>query len=199
MGRTTKNASRPNFVSDWNSVAQNGGRTIDWTKVPTSRENAEGDKEITAGMPMSFSANGMIPRPDTEFSLSNLTESGGTATVTTGSDHNYEVGDDVTISGTTNFDGTFEVTAVPASNQFEFSIAGTPADESSGTSVLEAKGLLVSNADEASKTDSLSGYGVIVGGVIYETLLPVALTATHKTELQSHGTGFVFETFEDTR
>jgi len=141
----------------------------------------------------------MIPRPDTEFSLSNLTESGGTATVTTSNDHNYEVDDEVTITGTSNYNGTYTVTAVPASNKFEFSISGSPADEGSGTAFLEAKGLIRTNAIDGEDSHSLSGYGVIVGGVVYGNLLPVSLSDTHKSELQSHGTGFVFETYEDDR
>lgn len=199
MGRTTRDVSRPGFVADPSSVAQNGGRTIDWDDVPASRENSDGDKELTAGMPMSFTPNGLIPRPDTEFSISNLTATSGTVTVTTGSDHNYEVGDEVTISGTSNYDGTFEVTAVPSSNTFEYELGSTPADEGSGTVVIEARGLLYANAEENSKTDSLSGYGVIVGGVVYENLLPVSLTDTYKSELQDHGTGFSYESYQDTR
>jgi len=199
MGRTTRNASRPGLIANDSSIDLNSGRTVDWANVPTSRENADGDKEITAGMPMSFSANGMIPRSDTEFSLSNLTESGGTATATTSNDHNYEVGDEVTISGTTNYDGTYEITAVPSATTFEFSISGSPADESSGTVVIEANGLIRTNAIEGEPSHSLSGYGVVVGGVVYGNLLPVSLTDTYKSELQDHGSGFVFETYEDNR
>lgn len=199
MGRTTRNANRPGFVSDWNSVSQNGGRTVDWDDVPASRENADGDKEIPAGMPMSFAEHGLIPRPDTEFSISNLTASSGTVTATTASDHNYEVGDVVTISGTSNYDGTFEVTAVPASDQFEYDLGSTPADESTGTVVIEAKGILLTNAIDGEETHSLSGYGLVVGGVIYENLLPIQLSDTLKSELQDHGTGFVFEVYFDSR
>ena len=73
--------------------------------------------------------------------------------------------------------------------------ADLAADGSGG----EAFGLLASAADEGARSDALTGYGVIVGGVMYEDLLPVALTATYKTELDSNGNGFVWETYEDDR
>lgn len=38
MGRTTKTGSSPGFVADWGSVARNGGRQIDWTKVGPAYE-----------------------------------------------------------------------------------------------------------------------------------------------------------------
>jgi hypothetical protein len=70
-----------------------------------------------------------------------------------------------------------------------------------------ATGILETDAVEGSKTDSLSGYGVIIGGVIYEAFLPDStgsprvLPAAMKTELQMAGvsTGFVFTKFEDVR
>jgi len=200
MGRTTRDVSRPGFVADPNSISRNTGRTVDWPDLPASRENDDGDLELTAGLAVSFTPNGLIPRADTEFALTNLTTDGtGTATATTDGDHNYEVGDTVTVTGTSNYDGTYEVTAVPSSNEFSYDLGADPADEGSGTSFIEAKGLLASNAEENSRVDSLSGYGVIVGGVIYETLLPESLTAAVKSELQDHSTGFAFETYEDTR
>jgi hypothetical protein len=49
-------------------------------------------------------------------------------------------------------------------------------------------------------SDSLSGYGIIIGGAIYETLLPETITS-YKTELTTAGvgTGFSWHTYADSR
>lgn len=66
-------------------------------------------------------------------------------------------------------------------------------------------GFLVSDADEKSQTDSLSGYGIVVGGTpIYENLLPDAdgsgnLSATYKTELKNDVYNFIYLDWEDSR
>lgn len=71
-----------------------------------------------------------------------------------------------------------------------------------------AIGLLETNAYEDDKAAAASGYGVIIGGVVYENLLPDAtggppatLAAAIKTELQTTGigTGFAFFTYADNR
>lgn len=70
------------------------------------------------------------------------------------------------------------------------------------TTTETAVGILVSSANQDSRVDALSGYGIIVGGVIYENLLRENTDInfdTWKTELQAAGTGFVFETYSDNR
>lgn len=68
-----------------------------------------------------------------------------------------------------------------------------------------AIGFLETHADEDSPTDAMSGYGVIIGGAIYENLLPDAsgtprrLPTGYKNELQAAGTGFAFYDYEDSR
>lgn len=62
----------------------------------------------------------------------------------------------------------------------------------------EAIGILWSTATENSKTDALSGHGIIIGGVIYETLLPETITS-YKTELESNGTSWSWQTYSDNR
>lgn len=62
--------------------------------------------------------------------------------------------------------------------------------------------LLISDAYEGSKTDSLSGYGVYAGGYFYENLLPQAtgnprtIGNTIKNEL---GATFRWDTYQDIR
>lgn len=70
-----------------------------------------------------------------------------------------------------------------------------------------AVGLLEGDAVEDSLVDSLSGYGLLVGGVVYENLLPDAtggppatLPSAVKTELQANNPiGWQFEVYQDTR
>ena len=58
---------------------------------------------------------------------------------------------------------------------------------------------------EGNRSHALSGYGVIIGGSIYENLLPEAsgdpavIDSTYKTELQTAGvgTGFAFFQYSD--
>lgn len=67
-----------------------------------------------------------------------------------------------------------------------------------------AIGLLESNASASDRSAALSGYGVIIGGAIFENLLPDAnggstISSTYKTELQTAGvgTGFAWFTYAD--
>lgn len=66
-----------------------------------------------------------------------------------------------------------------------------------------ATGILWSTATEgawSANSDSLTGYGIIIGGVIYENLLPETITS-YKSELQTAGvgTGFSWQTYADSR
>ena len=126
-------ASMPMFVADWEAIARNTGRQVDWSVVTGAAYQAtDGHKVIKAGTAMVQLANGKIVpraiRPGTE----------------------------------------------------------------------EAIGLLISTADEKSQTDALTGYGIIVGGVIYENLLPEAV-ATYKTELNTNGYAWVWAVYQDSR
>lgn len=68
-----------------------------------------------------------------------------------------------------------------------------------------ASGLLATTAIEGDRSAALSGYGVMVGGVIYEALLPDSsgspkvLAAAIKTELGASACTFKFERYEDNR
>lgn len=67
-----------------------------------------------------------------------------------------------------------------------------------------AIGLLVSSARKGEKFAAKTGYGVYVGGVVFEDLLPDVADAewadgTIPAELQAAGTGFVFSEYADDR
>lgn len=68
-----------------------------------------------------------------------------------------------------------------------------------------AIGILATTAIESDKGAGYTGYGVFVGGVVYEALLPDAtgspktLPAAYKTELSSAGCTFKFHNYADNR
>lgn len=76
-----------------------------------------------------------------------------------------------------------------------------------GTVVVarSAVGLLETDATEGAGAEALSGYSLLVGGVVYESLLPdatgspKALPAAYKTELDSAGCTFKYITYADSR
>lgn len=56
-------------------------------------------------------------------------------------------------------------------------------------------GILVTRANRVSRSDSVTGYGMYVGGVFYSTLMP-NFTSAAATAL---GPRYVFETYTDSR
>lgn len=73
------------------------------------------------------------------------------------------------------------------------------------TAARSAVGMIETNAAEESHAHALSGYSLIVGGVLYETLLPdatgspKALPAAYKSELVSAGATFKYVPYADSR
>jgi hypothetical protein len=64
-----------------------------------------------------------------------------------------------------------------------------------------AVGILIGQANESDRTDALTGYGLLLGGVVYGNLLPdtgQAGLATWKTELETNGLTFVYLTHTNT-
>ena len=60
-------------------------------------------------------------------------------------------------------------------------------------------GILETNAIEGDRSAALTGYGVIIGGVVFLELLPEALDGSAQTALKAVGTGFAFESYADNR
>lgn len=68
-----------------------------------------------------------------------------------------------------------------------------------GTEV--AAGILIGQANEGDTSDALTGYGLILGGVVYNNLLfdfGHANLATWKTELETNALAFVYLTHTNT-
>jgi len=203
MGRETFQIARPGFIADADSIARNTGRLVDFARVPDSYKNADGNKVVPGSTILSLTGSGkVIPRAAAEAAITALTETAGTATATAAG-HTYEVGDSVTISGATvtAYNGTHTVTAVTATT-FSFALTGSPADDTTATAGVGAKCILLSDAIENSKSAPVNGQGVILGGVLYETLMVEFGDddfETFKAELKEAGTGYVFEAYSDSR
>jgi hypothetical protein len=213
MGRTTTNTTRPAFVADPGSIDRNTGRQVDWTNVPTSFKNTDGNKVIPAGTVMSGEVNSdaiggagkMVPRSATTTVTVAVSSNVATATATA---HPFKVGDIVYVTGANlaYVNGEKTVATVPTANTFTFAAVGADASATGTiTTAWRTCGILETNATENSPTDALSGYGVIVGGVVYENLLvdatgtPKVLPAQYKTELAELGPGFYWGTYQDSR
>lgn len=206
-GWTTTRVSKPAFVVDPASINLSSGRQWAWADVSSSYQNSEGDKFIPAGTVYAEKANGqMVPRA-ASTTLTSVVVASNVATATKTS-HGYSVGDVVYISGSNlaYANGTKTILSVADANTFTYEATGSNAT-ATGTILANrsARGITVSNATENSKSDSASGYGTIVGGNLYENLLPEAtgtpkvLSDQVKTELNANGTGFAFEQYQDTR
>jgi len=64
-----------------------------------------------------------------------------------------------------------------------------------------AVGILIGQANESDRSDALTGYGLLLGGVVYNNLLPDfghANLATWKTELEAAALTFVYLTHTNT-
>ena len=90
---------------------------------------------------------------------------------------------------------------VKAGTVVDLNSDGKIVPSSLNTGGLTAYGILLTNADEFSETDSASGYGVVVSASVYENLLPDqsggTINGTWKTELLARGGWWLFGPYAD--
>jgi hypothetical protein len=198
--RTSSNKSRMNFVVDQNQMARNAGRQVDWSRVAVAVAftDAAGKKFVPAGTVLSETGKGKAV-PFKLVTLTSVVVASNVATATLTA-HGFVVGDVVDVAGGSlaYANGRVTITTVPTANTFTYAATGADATATGTiTATLPVVGLIQSDAHEGSKSDSLSGYGVWVGGVVYENLLPDSslglLPSVMKAGLQAAGVGFVFE------
>lgn len=201
--RNEYDVSRIGFVVDPNSIVKNFGRKINWDGVVDT--DSKDNKQIIGGAFVSQKGGGVVPRKEAEVAITNLTETGGTATVTA-SGHGLQVGDKVTIEGASvaDYNGDYEVASVPDADTFTVDgVTGSPADDGGGaTAISKAIGILYEGINQAERERNLAGQAILIGGVIYENLLPDSGDAdfdTFKAEAVSAGNGFTWETYSDNR
>lgn len=200
MARKNYVLSSPGFVVDPESVQLNSGRQVDFALIAGAGYGTAGERRVKAGAVVSEIGSGkIIPRTDRRAASIDTT-AGGVATATLNG-HGFSVGDTVVISSASSsgLNGEWVIDTVPDANTFTFDGAPASLTDATGDVAAKATGILVAAADEDADSDSKSGYGVYVGGVFYETLLPDdgdAEIASIKSEL---GSRFVFDKYEDNR
>lgn len=112
-------------------------------------------------------------------------------------------------------DGSYDgsgVVGTAYTGSIKFTIADGSTDFIAGdtftvtvTATYRTIGLLATDADEDMASDAITGYGIFVGGHVYENLLPEAtgspkvIPAQHKAELRVAGisTGWAFSQYSD--
>ncbi len=210
--RNTYITGRPGFIADHNSIVQNDGRQIDWAGIDeTYRQGgflvtSPGGAIATATSITVTAVTGPIPK--------------GTLLNWTGADKVAVVSADVAAGATSipvealDAAVTAGDTAVVPGTGPKMLKAGTAVGDAASTtgklrprvaSSNVAIGLLATNAIENDRSAAQTGYGVIIGGAVYEALLPDAagsprvLASGIKTELNAAGTGFAFVLYADDR
>lgn len=218
--RTTNYVTRLPFVVDPKSIVRNGGRQIDWDAVPeTYRQGAvlvtAATDANTGATQITVSAiTGDIPNNYVlyfgqagEFArLNEKAEAGTTVLQVDATGTTIEATDTATYPGT----GQKLIPAGKAMAERSTGLLIPRVDQTTTSEVATC--FLETNAVEDDPSQSLSGFGCIIGGALYENLLPDAtagattgtISSTYKNELVGNtstprSTGFVFLQYEDDR
>lgn len=210
----TKNQnSRPGFIADHGSIVRGDGRQIDWSRVPDSfkagkrytittsaQANAAATAIAVLPLTVALPVGTILQFGSDEFAqLTAPAAVGGVSLTTAPLAAQIESGDTATYlisqSGKK---------VIPAGTIMATLSSGLMIPRSAVTGSETATCLLASNAEEGAGHNALSGFGEILGGAIYETLLPdfgAGALSTWKTELQAAGvgTGFAWRTYADSR
>lgn len=216
MPRTTANIGSPGFVADQSSMESNDGRQIDWANVGAIYRSTPGTAPVSVVVGVAGAAadavsvpvaalSGAIPSGTTldfgtnKFARLTAPAAAGATSLTTAAIPKALVsGDTATYAGT------------PGSGD-KVLPAGTVVGELLGSGKIgprvvttnPATGILKTTAIENDRSAALSGYGVYIGGPIYEALLPQAsgsprvLATAIKTELATAGCTFKYLPYLD--
>lgn len=218
MGRITHNVSSAGFIVDPQSVDRLNGRQIDWDNVGEAHRETPGTAPVIVVVGAAGAAQNAVAIP--VAALSHAIPSG--TVLSFGTNKFARLTADaaaaavalavaaIPIALVQNDTATYAGTAGSGSKMLP---AGTTVGDLLGAGKIgprivatnPAIGFLEVDAVEDSESAAVSGVGVIVGGILYETLLPDAVAGTLaagiKTELAVAGAskGFLFETYEDDR
>lgn len=205
------NFFRPAFIVDHQSADFDNGHQIDWANVAEDYRETAGGTVTTTGtnslgattltvvaLTFAIPANTALRFGTDEFAYVTVAAAVGATSLTVQALVNtIEAGDTAAYVGSgykTLLPGT--VMGIATSGMMYPRVATTnPAD-----------GLLATHAYENSQVAALSGYGLCVGAIVYENLLPDAtggppatLPSAMKTELASNTKGFIYREYSDTR
>lgn len=188
------------FVVDPNSVTQNSGRQIDWDNVrrvdavvvTATGTNSQGATTLNVtALPGAVPSGTLLQFGSDEYVTTTAAAAKGATTISVGALVNaIEAADTAVYAGV-------GVKSLPAGTvMVEISASKKICPRASRPSSETATGFLASAAHQDSKTDALTGYGMIIGGTVYQNLLPEGTpNSTVKNELQAAGTGFAWEDY----
>jgi hypothetical protein len=202
MARTEYTVTSLPFVVDHNSVTQNSGRQIDWDNVrradavlvTADGTNAQGATSLgVEALPGPIPSGTTLRFGADEYATSTSAAAEGATSIAVAALVNaIEDGDTALYAGV----GLKSLSAGTVMVEISASKKICPRASRPGSET--AVGLLASGAHQDSKSDAVTGYGLFVGGVIYQNLLPEGTpNGTVKTELNAAGTGFAWEDYSN--
>jgi hypothetical protein len=176
----------PSFIVDQHSVDRDNGHQIDWDAVPDSYK----DDSIEVVLSGVHSAGATLLH--LEGGLTHASAISVQATPQT-----LEDGDTATKAGSGK-------KTIPAGTAMVGADTNDPLVPRGNGTAGTADCLLATTAVEDEPHAAMTGYGVILGGVVYENRLPDAaangtLATAIKTELAAATKGFVYRIYEDSR
>lgn len=218
MGRTTTHISRLPFIADPTSIDRNQGRQIDWANVAaTYQATPQITQSVVVGAAGAAGNATTVPVDATTYAIPSgtLLDFGAKKFARLSAD---------ALAGATSLTVDAIATALVDNDAATHIVqrgsgkktlpAGTAVGELLGSGKISprivttnpATGFLETTAVEDEPQAALSGYGMIVGGVLFENLLPDAtggppktLASAIKTELAAAGTGFSWQVYGDSR
>lgn len=209
MGRTTYYDSLPGFVADYNSMDRNSGRQINWDAVGGEYSStafyvtsnggaAQGATSMTVdALPGAVKAGTILRFGVSEFAYVDTDAAAGATSLSVEALVNaVEDNDTALVQGN-------GAKSIPAGTIMAELSSGKLIPRASVTGSETSTCLLLTTASEKDGIESGNpAYGCVVGGVIYQNLLPDysnANFATWKGELDnpSVGTGWTWETYAD--
>lgn len=212
MPRTTSTLSRPPFVADRGSINKNTGRQIAWEYITdayrygsaTVQANGAAAAAATSitvdALPIALDTGTLLHFGGSgEFARLTAPAAAGATTITVEALPNgIEDNDTATVMGTGS-------KSIPAGKVMAEMTDGRLVTRAERPGAETASCILETPAVEDDPTAAKTGYGCMIGGVLFENLLPDAsgspavLPADYKTELQAAGvgTGFAWERYED--
>ena len=211
MSRTRSVLSTPGFVADPNSLRHDTGRQIDWDAVSDKFRLGAVAVTLTAGaaqgavsITVAALSGAVAPGAVLRFSADEFATVGPAGAAAGATAVPVEALVNALETGDTAYTGGSGAKHLPAGTIVALPAGGKAVPAVDNT----AKGVLISAADEPTgsargvRTDALTGYGVLIGGHLYENLLPDAdsgtgqIPAAAKTAL---GSLFTWQKLVDTR
>jgi hypothetical protein len=228
MGRTTSYPTRAGFILDPSSVDRSSGRQIDWANVGNRFRRTPGTAPVVVNVGAAGASASAVSVPCDALVCDG--KATGEVCIPNGTVIWFSAGKFIKLNADAVVGATSLTTLAIPTALVDADVATYPGAPGSGDKVLPAGtvvgellgtgkvsprvastnpavGFLETDAVENDPIAAKSGYGMIVGGVLYENLLPDAsgspkvLASAIKTELNTAGVskGFRFEQYADNR